>query len=110
MRGSLRRPLEPGVDVRAGHLFTLASRRSYPAVVLLQRQRWGIEQVEVQKDASWLQVRANVIVDLADAREIAQVVEATGGHSGVKGAALLWQPMLVKEIGLIGSKAPAIPS
>src|SRR5207245_2195392 len=105
---SLARSLEHSVDVFAGRPVTLASRRGHPAVVLLQRRRWSVEQVKVQKDATRLQVRADVTVDLADALEIAQVVKATGRHSGVKGAELRRQPVLVEEIGLIGGKARAI--
>jgi hypothetical protein len=76
--------------------------------MLLQRQRWGIDQVQVQKNTARLQVRADIAVDLADALEITQIVQAAGGHSSVKGAKLLRQPGFVEEVGLVGLKTRAV--
>src|SRR5437879_2488564 len=100
--------LEHGCDVFAGCPFALASHRGYPDIMLLQRQRWGIDQVKVQKDATRLQVRADIAVDLADTFKIAQVVQTTDGHGGVKWAQLPRQPVFVKEVRLVGLKARTV--
>ena len=105
---TLVRLLEHGCDVFARGLFTLASRSRHPAIMLLQRQRWGVHQVEVQEDTARLQVRADIAVNLADALEIAQVVQTADGHGGVKGAKLLRQPVFVEEVGLMGLKVRAV--
>src|SRR5262245_35348082 len=76
--------------------------------MLLQRQRWGVDQVQVQKDTARLQVYADIAVDLADALEITQVVQTAHRYGGVKGAKLLRQPVFVKEVGLVGLKARAV--
>ena len=104
----LVRLLEHGCDVFAGGPFALASHRGYPAIMLLQRQRRGVDQVKIQKDAARLQVRADIAVDLADALEIAQIMQTAGGHGGIKGAKVLRQPVFVEEVGLVGLKARAI--
>src|SRR6266852_3996844 len=106
--GSLVRLLEHGCDAFVWRPFALASRRGYPDIMLLQRQRWGIDQVKVQKDAARLQVRADITVDLADALEITQVVQTASGHCSVKGTELLRQPVFVEEVSLVGLKARAV--
>ena len=63
--GTPVRLLGHGGDVGAGCPFALASRCGYPDIVLLQRQRWGVNQVQVQEDTARLQVRADVAVDLS---------------------------------------------
>src|SRR4029453_5191930 len=106
--GRLVRLLEHGCDVFPGCPFALALYRGYPDIMLLQRQRWGVDQVQVQKDAPWLQVRTDIAINLADALEITQIVQTTNRHGGVKGARLLRQPVFVEEVRLVGLKACAV--
>src|SRR5215510_9302296 len=108
--GRLVRLLEHGCDVFPGCPFALALRRSYPDIMLLQRQRWGVDQVQVQKNATRLQVPADIAVDFADALEITQIMQTARGHSSGKGAKLLRQPVFVEEIRLIGLEARTVTS
>ena len=95
-------------EVGAGGPGALASCRGYPDIMLLQRQRGGVDQVKIQKNAARLQVRADITVDLADALEIAQIMQTNGRHGGIKGAKLLRQPVFVEQIGLVSLKARAV--
>ena len=76
--------------------------------MLLQRQRWGVDQVKVQKDTARLQVHADIAIDFTDALEIAQVMQTTGGHRSIKGAIQLRQPVFNEEVRLAGLKACAV--
>jgi hypothetical protein len=42
--------------------------------MLLQHQRWGVDQVQVQKDAPRLQVPVDIAVDRTNTLEIAQIM------------------------------------
>src|SRR5262245_33338644 len=106
--GRLVRLLEHGCDVFPGCPFALALRRSYPDIMLLQRQRWGVDQVQIQKNTTRLQVPADIAVDFTDALEITQIMQTAGGHSSVKRAKLLRQPVFVEEVGLVGLKARTV--
>ena len=46
-------------------------------------------------------MRADVPVNLADALEVAQVVQAAGRNDGVEQAELLGQPVHLEEVGLM---------
>ena len=71
-RGSTRRrpsPIPPHrLEILGRGPFTAASRRGFGVVPPLHLGGRGIDQVQVQEDAARLQLRANLAIDLADAR------------------------------------------
>src|SRR5262249_50887027 len=79
--------------------FTMASRGRDAFVPLVKRSGRGVDQVRVQECSAGPQLRADVPVNLTDAREVAQVVQAAGGNHRVERTELAGQPAHVEEIG-----------
>src|SRR5262249_39322292 len=67
----------------------------------------GVDQVRVQEGTARPQMRTDVPVNLADAFEVSQVVQAAGGNNGVERAKLLGQPADLEEVGPM--KLEALP-
>src|SRR5262245_11327625 len=71
-------------DVAGRDAVAVAAAGPRGVVALAESGGRSIDQVEVQEDPAGPQVLANLPIDLADAREVSQVVQAAGRHGGVE--------------------------
>ena len=84
--GRTVRPSHHGTDIFACTSLTLAACRRHTSIPLLQLGGWGVEQIQVQKDTARLQMLPDLAVDLANTREVPEIVQSAGRHGGIKRA------------------------
>src|SRR5262249_53339342 len=100
--------LEPRLKIFDRDSLALTSCGRDGVVPLLQCGGRGTDQIFVEEDGARLQMRTNLAVDLADALEVAQVVEAARRDGGRERGGLFRQPIHCEEVGTMRCEKLAI--